>query len=635
MPRITLRQKLRYRFDNSMSKGTVALIGYLFLISLIMILVVAAIVVVSGIAPEEEGRPKGFAEVAWMSLMRTLDAGTMGGDTGSWWFLIAMFTVTLGGIFIVSTLIGVLTSGIEAKMEELRKGRSLVVEKDHTVVLGWSPQVFTIVSELVAANENQRRGCIAILADKDKVEMEDEIRAKVPDTKNTRVVCRCGSPTDLTDLEIVNPHQAKSIIILSPEGENPDSKVIKTILAITNNPHRRPEPYHVVAEIRSLDNAPLARLVGKGEAQLVLVEDLISRIMVQTCRQAGLSLVYTELLNFGGDEIYFQEEPRLVGKTLGEALFMYEDSCLIGLCFADGRIALNPPLTTRIASGDKIIAISEDDDTVVPSGKTDFGIDESAIREPPPRQKQPERTLILGWNRRGVAMIRELDSYVAPGSQVTVVAERAEVREELLEKCKGLKNQKLSFLQGDTTDRKILEGLQPTAFNHVITLSAFDTLDPQEADSRTLVTLLYLREIGEKAHHPFSITSEMQDVRNRELALVTRADDFIVSDSLVSLMLTQLSENKELELVFQDLFDPEGSEIYLKPAADYVELGREVNFYTVLEAARRRNEIAIGYSVRAWANNPEKGNGVITNPDKSARFTLTAEDRVIVLSESD
>ena len=65
----------------------------------------------------------------------------------------------------------------------------------------------------------------------------------------------------------------------------------------------------------------------------------------------------------------------------------------------------------------------------------------------------------------------------------------------------------------------------------------------------------------------------MLDVRNRELAEVTRADDFIVSDQLISLMLTQISENRELDAVFADLFDPDGSEIYLKPAGDYVEPG--------------------------------------------------------------
>ena len=63
---------------------------------------------------------------------------------------------------------------------------------------------------------------------------------------------------------------------------------------------------------------------------------------MQTCRQSGLSVVYTELLDFGGDEIYFHEEPALVGKTFGEALLAYEDSAVIGLQHGDGAIRAEP-----------------------------------------------------------------------------------------------------------------------------------------------------------------------------------------------------------------------------------------------------------------------------------------------------
>ena len=87
-------------------------------------------------------------------------------------------------------------------------------------------------------------------------------------------------------------------------------------------------------------------MVGGDEAELVLVGDLIARIIAQTCRQSGLSVVYTELLDFGGDEIYFRAEPALVGKTFGDALLAYEDSAVIGLCPAGGAPQLNPPLDT-------------------------------------------------------------------------------------------------------------------------------------------------------------------------------------------------------------------------------------------------------------------------------------------------
>lgn len=635
MKQITWKERLRYRFDNTMSKGPIALIAWLFLLSLGVIIVISGLVVLSGIAPAaDDGSRPGFIQVAWMSLMRTLDAGTMGGDSGNWPFLMSMLGVTFGGIFVVSTLIGILTSGIESKIEELRKGRSFVVEQNHTVILGWSAHIFTIISELVLANANKPESCITILSDMDKVEMEDEIRDKVGSTGRTRIVCRRGSPIDLTDLEIVNPNGARSIIVLSPHEDEPDSHVIKTILALTNNPKRREEPYHIVAEIRDPKNLEVARMVGRDEAQLLLVGELISRITVQTCRQSGLSVVYTELLDFGGDEIYFQEQPEFAGMTFGDSLLCYEDSAIMGLRFRDGRIVLNPPMDTKISAGDKVIAISEDDDTIRMSGIKDHGVDPAAIADPVARQPRPERTLILGWNWRAPIMINELDNYVAPGSEVTVVADSDAPAAAIAEQCGALKNQVIRNQKADTTNRRALESLNLKTFDHLIVLSNSDQFGPQEADAKTLITLLHLREMAVQNNTTYSIVSEMLDVRNRELAEVTRADDFIVSDKLISLMLSQISENKELEAVFRDLFDPEGSELYLKPASDYVLPGRPVNFYTVLESARRRGEVAVGYRLKADAGNAAKAYGVKVNPKKSERITFAEGDRVIVLAEN-
>jgi voltage-gated potassium channel Kch len=639
MRQIRFGDRLRYAFDNSMSRGAIALIGYLGLASLGLILLATVVVVALHIHPEG-GSSLGFMEAAWMSMMRTLDPGTMGGDTG-WGFRVAMFFVTLSGIFIVSALIGIINNGIEAKIEELRKGRSFVLEQDHTLILGWSPKVFTIISELVQANENRSKPRIVILAEVDKVEMEDEIRDKIPDTKNTKVICRRGNSLDLNDLEIVNPHAARSIVILAPESEDPDSEVIKSILAITNNPNRRPEPYHIVAELAEMRNLEVARMVGRDEAQLVVASDLISRVIVQTSRQSGLSVVYTELLDFGGDEIYFTAEPGLVGRTFGEALFAYEESCLMGLRLQDGRLVINPPMDTRIGPGDQVIAISEDDDTVKLSGMVGdwsdlerrLGIDAAAIHGAQPTPKRPERTLLLGWNERGAMIINELDNYVAPGSELLLVADTEKLPDIIARDCAGLSTQKVSCLEADTTDRRVLDGLLVHTFDQVIILCYSDVLGLQEADARTLITLLHLRDMAEKGGHDYRIVTEMLDARNRELAEVTQADDFIVSNKLVSLMLSQVSENRELNALFADLFQPEGSEIYLKPAADYVEIGREVNFYTVTEAARRRGEIAIGYTQEAFAKDASKANGVVVNPDKSGKVAFVAADRIIVLAE--
>ena len=245
--------------------------AWLGIISLVMVIVVALVIMLlRSLLGGDDGVnvPTGdFVGDFWRSLLRTLDPGTMGGDTGHPLFLLTMLGVTIGGIFIVSTLIGVLTSGVEGKLDDLRKGRSLVLEQGHTLILGWSDQVFTILRELNVANATEPKSCVVILADKDKVEMEDEVRAKVGNSGKMRIICRTGSPLDLDDLEIANPQASKSIIVLSPADDDPDSQVIKTVLALTNGSRRRKEPYHIVAVIRDDRNMEAARLVGGDEAQ--------------------------------------------------------------------------------------------------------------------------------------------------------------------------------------------------------------------------------------------------------------------------------------------------------------------------------------------------------------------------------
>jgi ion channel POLLUX/CASTOR len=96
----------------------------------------------------------------------------------------------------------------------------------------------------------------------------------------------------------------------------------------------------------------------------------------------------------------------------------------------------------------------------------------------------------------------------------------------------------------------------------------------------------------------------------------------------------QVSENRDLSTVFEGLISAEGSELYLRPATDYVKPGVPLKFYTVVEAARRRGEVAVGYRLAAKRADPAASYGVYLNPEKSRRVTFSGHDRLIVLAES-
>ncbi|MFI5204736.1 MAG: hypothetical protein ACHQF2_09595 [Flavobacteriales bacterium] len=631
MKKITLAQKIRYKFDNLMSKGPIAMIGLLAFISLIVVILAAGVIAIFQVKPEG-GESLDFAEGAWQSLMRTMDAGTVGGDQGAGFRTVAI-VVTLGGIFIFSALIGVLSNGINEKLEKLRKGKSFVIEKNHTLILGWSSKIFTIISELVIANENQKNPRIVILSETGKVEMEDEVRNKLDNLRNTKIICRQGSPNDLVDLAIVNPQAARSIIILANEEGNADPLTIKTILAITNNPNRREDPYHIIAEIKDEKNLEVAKMVGKDEVELVLTDDVIGRIMVQTSRQSGLSIVYTELLDFDGAEIYFSDEKALIGKTYGEAIFAYADSTVMGLQYADGSVKINPAMDYKLQPGDRVIAITEDDDTLVVSKEKTFTLNEKAIVNLESGETKSERILMLGWNKRALIIIREMGNYVSPGSYMKVVSTFDDDKDDILAIAKTLKNIKLEFEHADTTARTVIDGLDVTSYESVQLLCYKEQMEMQDADAQTLISLLHIRRIMEETGKDIKIVSEMLDLRNRDLAEVTKADDFIVSDKLISLLMSQVSENKYLMRVFEDLFDTDGSEIYLKPMSDYVKTSEKMDFYTVLESAKRKGQTAIGYRIASLSHDSTKAYGINCNPVKAQALTFTAEDKLIVLAE--
>ncbi|MFG2874566.1 NAD-binding lipoprotein [Streptomyces sp. NPDC048337] len=630
--RTSLRLRLRYRFDHLVAGGTTALVGWLALACL-SVVVPASMVLVWA---DRTGPTtlSGRLTAVWVSVGQTLK---IGGAVGPPLYVLASVTLALVALLFVSTLVSLITTGINRRIMALRLGHSTVLETRHTVILGWSDQIFPVIGELVEANANQRRSALAVLAPKDKTEMEEEISTHITDTGRTRIICRSGRTTDPTELARVSPRTAKAVLVLPPDGETGDAHVVKTLLALGAAVPGAGKEAVVVAAVRDTRNLVTARLAAGPGGQVLCVDDIVARLLVQTARRPGLSLVYQELLDFKGDEFYTTPALDLAGRTYGDALLSFATSSVAGLLGADGSVALNPDPGTLIGTGDEIIVVCQDDDTAVPADAAPW-VDEDAIVRKDARPPGAERLLLLGWNRRAPLIVEQLDEYVSPGTILDVVALDPAV-------VMGRRHLEVALHNGDITDPGVLAKLDVPSYDGVIVIGetarpATDATDPRteaeleaEADDRTLVTLLHLRAIGEAAHRELALTTEMADDGNRLLAPAREGADFIVSGRLISLLMTQISESPYLAAVFEELFRAEGSELYLKPVTHYVAAGREVTFATVVESARRRRESAIGYRLRAEAATAP-AYGVRINPDKRQRVRFAEGDWLIVLAEN-
>jgi ion channel POLLUX/CASTOR len=635
MPRnkVKFKQRVLYHFDNIVGMGTPALIAILFLAFLFVAFLTSIILFLSGVS-EVEGRKLSVYEAYWTSLMHVIDQGTLTGDV-DWQIRLVMLAATFAGIFLVSSLVSILNTGFSTKIEELKKGRSIVLEENHTVILGWSTKIFAIISELIIANKNQKKAIVVILSDQNIDFMKDEISNKVGDTLNTKVILRHGNPRDANDIRIPNLNTAKSIIILSPEQSKSDAYVIKTVLAIVNNPDRKKEDYNIIAEIKQPDNLEITKIIGKKEVTVVVSNDIISKITVQTSRQSGLSLIYNDLIDYSNVEIYMLPVKNLAGKTFRDAVFAFENILAIGIRKSSGAIELNPAPTDVFQAGDKLVIIAEDDIELeyVSNSKYIPKKIEPQLLIKQTKSKGIQKTLILGWNRNSKIIIKDLDNYVLPNSEVFVFAESERLPEKIETINSQLVNQKVTFKLGDINDRQELNQIDFTYYDYIIILSYSDTYGIQEADAITLITLMHIRDIASKCEKSFSIVSEILDLKNRALADISKADDFIISDQIISLVLAQLAENNELSVIFDELFNAYGNEIYLKPASNYVITGQTTTFYDVIEVALAKKEIAIGYRINSLADDPSKNYGITLNPIKSEQINFESNDKVIVISQ--
>jgi ion channel POLLUX/CASTOR len=615
-----LGDRLRYMFDNSMSSGTPALVAWLIAATLLLIIVFSVILAITGM--NNDGTDRGPVANLFYNLLHALDPGTVGGDSGSWAYLLTMLALTLGGLFIVSALIGVLATGIDSKLADLRRGRSIVLEEEHTVILGWSESIFTIISELTLANESRKDPVIVILADRDKVDMEEELKVKVSERRGTKIICRSGSPMDLDDLRLSSHDTARSVILLAPDSDDPDSEVIKTLLALT---HAGTEGPRIVAEIQDPSNLEAAALVGKGRTTLLDIRETVAKLVVQTSRQSGAAAVYTELFDYSGDEFYFFEEHGLAGSTYAEAQQAFEAASVVGIVGGETS-KLNPPADTVLTADQTLIVVVEDDSALEGQSRSMTEPALNKLGQQSAHEARPTQALLIGWNDRAPIVLRELDRYAPPGSTLTVLTAFGDPV------VPSFENLAVTVVKASTTNRAVLEEHVGAALDQIIVLCYDRDLEAQAADSRTLVSLLHVRDILRKAGSETPVVSEMMDDRNRILASVADVDDIVVSGEIVSLLVTQLSEDGRLEAVFKELLGAEGSEIYLRPAEWYVQPGTDVSWATVVAGAARRNESAIGLKSALLAE-PGLKFGVVVNPPKSQTYTIGAGDAVVVLAE--
>ena len=641
-------KKLRYQLDTFIAKGGHNIFVGLFLFFIINLIAIAALRgILIWLLPDEVGADAegGFLRQMFVIFLEMTDPGNMNMDLDSnVGYKAVAILAGVSGVVVFSAVIAVITTALEEKITELKKGHSSVVETGHTLILGWNDRVTEVINELLIANESEPDPCIVILSEHEKEEMDDHLKLRLPDTKNTRLVTRSGVASSLGNLELVSLATCKSVIVLghctdsssTQERDTSDTLVIKTILGvIASQPDDTDVP--VVAEVFAARNREIVADVSRGRVITFDTLDILARVLVQTSRSNGLSVVYSEILSFDGCEMYFhrgnwEECP------FGRIQFHFIDGVPLGIRRSDGELLINPATETPVRPGDDLLILAEDDSTIRYENKA---VVTPSYFQPTDQRNQArqERELIIGWNPKTATIISEYDDYVMEGSRIELFINNSDsaIEKAVKELQTTLKHVELELHTRELLNSQTYSRLDLSGYDNILVLSqGGKDVDPEMTDSETIIILLLVRNLLDalpKDQPKPKLITEVMDSKNHELVARAGVNDFIISNRLMSMLAAQVSEEPDVLHVYNQLFDVGGSEIYLKPLKLYFEsFPAEATFADLMAVAQNRGETCIGIKINKYQRNIDRNYGIKLIPEKNTTYTLEPDDHIVVLA---
>jgi ion channel POLLUX/CASTOR len=647
MGKVTFRERLRYKTDQFFQSGFTL---QLVISAVVLVAVITVFFIISEILAVQPGPdfdvPPGAADPFWPS-------------TRFWWVVmhvmesywverttlpqVLSLLMTMFNLIVFAAFIGLFGSRIQQRLEQVRRGTTRVLEQGHIVIIGWSGKVLPIMRELHEGLESVKP--VFVLQTESSLDEIDGRLKREFGRRCFRWVIRQGSMTDMKDLELLNIPQARTVVILSQQG---DAQVIKSIMAVTHlvkgNQHNDRKPL-LIAEVNREAMLRLARAAALDlDISIVQPAEYLSRIILQTARQQGLVNVYNEILSHYANELHFTRPGALAGKSWLDASFSFPKAVPLGI------IRDEVPMLAPSGSEDEMSIRKDDVILCIARSDVDMLTDRTPAHPslPPnarpnefPQIQQVRNLLILGWNEKAEPLLAEYARYahtIGSSFSATIISEAIpDYLSPRTAVAHSTDTLSVEFLRSDALQDGVLESVDPKAYDAIVILGEQRSRDTAEdADTRVIMLLLLLRSMrdhAERTGRPFpanqQIVSEILDASNKDLAESTGTmQDVIISNALVSKMIAQICRDPRTEAVMRDFFDEEGKEIYLKHAAWYTAIGSEVAFGQLRRAALMKDEIAIGI-----AQKTDVDIKVEINPDMKTAYRIDARSFLIVISE--
>ena len=501
----------------------------------IIVLFVAAIIALS---LDTEGKYfdnnffKAFVSaIKWMISVNSINSYDIHEDMKI--MILAVVVIAIGMVLFSGAIIATLTAAIRSYIDKKSKARGKIDISNHFVILNYNNKVPDIVYNLMCKGYKNN---IVILSYKDKDYITTEIESVIStyDDKKTKkkvnVIVKEGNPLLRGNLEDISIDKASNIVIMARDDmshgddeniSNSDLLSLKIMLALGNfniNPN-----CNIVVETDTEETKTkiedLSLTIKNLKTKSIIPVSFnkkIGQIIAQTIIEPLMANIYLELLSYDGCEFYSYDKTD-VDTYLGK----YNNAI-------------------PIIKYDKLFVFAEDEKDITKKRERKYSTKRALIIKKE-REKEDFTAFVIGTNNKQRFIIENLKLSSA------LYGSNFDVKE---------------YHKDDTTT--LINDIRNTEGIKKVLILSDDSVNYDSYDANVFVTLIALQTaFPDRSNLPF--ITELLDSRNLNSVKDFNIKNAIISNRIMSLLITQLALNKDSKKFFDGLLtidDEVGGDVF-------------------------------------------------------------------------
>ena len=589
------KRYIKYRIDRIFSKG----LTHQLVVLVFVIVIILAVVSIFMKLVFDYPITKGF----WDSLMQFIDTGNISAVEANLGIVVTFLSVTFIGVCGWGLLIAMINNSLQDKISNLSRGNAFIMEKNHSIILGYGEEALTIIEEFI----NGRAKKIVLLSKTDT----DSIKKRISFLNKKRkvdIIVRQGNPNIIENLKLLNIEKASSISVIN-DNDADSIKILLSLKMIYNEAKKKSEninPMNICVLVNNKNSIELIKSIEEENfiIHIVYKYGILYKLIAQSIIYTGLSSVYEELFSYEGPDIKIEYKHNHSNSKFVDVASKY----------------LSDTIDSKV-----LLGIIKDKKSDITNSDCKIKSEYKELYIPNPNYKiiENDKLVVLYTNYTENEKKLDISKHIAEKTSnknnILLICNDKQSN-ELIDTIKSYNNEEetnIIQINYDKIDYKsdfISKKLNEEKITKIILIS-----EDVETDIKAINTLLIIRQVIKEENHHIPVLSLINSIENRDLIRSDDLRDFIVSGNLIGMLMAHASFNPDMLYIFNELLSEDGKDIIINK----YNIGHVNKFKDTYLKLLNNNEIIIGY---------KKDDTIILNPKSNEDLT---NEIIVITNNSD